>query len=216
MFQNDSEQGSSFPEYIFGDEKIDFWSVIVNGSNIEIEISKKIGIHDKMMNVRHHMHTRQFDQIGFASYDVVLSILQLKHDKKYPQDEDILNIWLKLYLRLSLEYLVCFEDWENAFAVSVTMKSEFPYQHTSYTALAFCCWKSGNFKQGISTCNEGIIRFPSCEALFSLRGKSYYEVGQYKKAIQDFQKSIELARWRCGDPACVESSLKPWKRTSLF
>ena len=51
---------------------------------------------------------------------------------------------------------------------------------------------NGDYKESIKTCTNGIKKTTKFQSLiFLCRAKSYFELGEYKKAFYDFKKTLD-------------------------
>jgi tetratricopeptide (TPR) repeat protein len=93
---------------------------------------------------------------------------------------------------------------------------QYPHDIRSYLALCFCYRANEDCKESIRLCNAALKLFPNDQRLFSLRGKAYYDHGEFKLALRDFDRSLELSRLSCGEAANHGKAMKSWLRDSVF
>lgn len=107
-------------------------------------------------------------------------------------------------------------DKSKVLPVFAEYRRLFPNTHAAHYELCKQLLLLEEIDAGIEACAEGLRRFPDSEILYSLRGQFEYERGNYKHAVADFHKSIEIARKLEGRPPDLEYSLKTWQRTSIL
>jgi tetratricopeptide (TPR) repeat protein len=108
------------------------------------------------------------------------------------------------------------KNFKSSLAIAQIFLKKFPDLPLPYYDLARCLKASNQIDAAIAVCSNGLQKFPSSDLLRSLRGKYHYENANYKQAVADFHKSIELSRRLEGAKASSEYALKPWLRSSQF
>jgi tetratricopeptide (TPR) repeat protein len=81
--------------------------------------------------------------------------------------------------------------------------SRYPTNPSPRCAMAWILREMGQWTDSISICTWGIEKLPETEmimTLYDIRGKNYYTIGEYEKAVRDFEKvksmsSKNLARF---------------------
>jgi tetratricopeptide (TPR) repeat protein len=68
------------------------------------------------------------------------------------------------------------------------------------------------FGDGVVACNEALKLFCDNEIILNLRGECYFALKDYRKAVRDFHKTIEITRSGCGRPSTSNRALKSWER----
>jgi hypothetical protein len=68
------------------------------------------------------------------------------------------------------------------------------------------------FEEGVRACNNALRLYPNNDILLNLRGECYFALKDYRKAVGDFHKTVEIARASCGRPATSHGTLRSWER----
>jgi len=109
------------------------------------------------------------------------------------------------------------EEWQDALQTA----QQFRVIHglsmlTPHASVAAIYLLTNQYDLAIEACNEGLRLFPKSEILSSIRGKCYYNKGEYKLAVKDYHISCVKAREHHFQTASMASSLKPWLKKSLL
>lgn len=161
---------------------------------------------DLLANEMHDKAAKQF-------YTVISSVL-----KYWSQAKNVPELVSEMphYYNQCIECLVDAEKLDIAINVCKEYLREYPTLLAPYQALSWCHRTVENYDEAIKTCNIGLKIFPNESSLYSLRGKATYDKGQYKLALKDFSRSLELSRIGCGETPEKGKPFKIWLRDTVF
>lgn len=88
---------------------------------------------------------------------------------------------------------------EDAIRALQTAVQLLPDEEAGYQLLAGCCLLKRHFELAITTCREGLKRFPSAPRLHFNLGYAYAQRGRHEEAIAEFQAELDV------DPSCSQA-----------
>lgn len=100
---------------------------------------------------------------------------------------------------LLIECYYAQELWKRAVSVAREFIAKYPDAVTAHCTLAWCLRQDNQLRDAVEAASLGISTLPPSEGLIMLhdiRGKCLYDLGDYKKAVADFQRAVELSNMK--------------------
>lgn len=88
-----------------------------------------------------------------------------------------------------------------------------PLPGSAYEDLAFCWWRTKQYKKTIENCNQAFSYGRNTGWCYYLRGKSQYELGNTQAAMDDLKKALEL---NPGSSDFVEGLAEAYQRSGQY